>query len=245
MLISDHINGRVLYEMSGSKRDYNSWFKETFGNSYVDGKDYAQRIVSVHSADGKCVNMIDHILLPHMAMEAALQMPGDRGHSIRSCALECMNNWGNPERVVKYAATLINKAVLNGDRSLAEEFMKLCPAIGDAHSGISYDEWVLQSDEPRTITEISHDYGLSAVRLNRILESMDIQYRVYGTWRLRPVYDAAGYVVKESHGYGDQEGAYHEGYRLKWTQKGQMFIYRLLKSLGIHPQMEANKNGQT
>lgn len=245
MLISDRINGRVLYEMSGSKRDYNTWFKETFGNNYIEGKDYARRIVSVHGTDGKCVNMVDHVLLPHMAMDAALQMPGDRGHSIRRCAMECMNNWGNPERVIKYAAMLINKAVLDGNQSLAEAFIKLCPVIADDHSCISYEEWILQSDEPRTITEISHDYGLSAVRLNRILESMNIQYRVYGTWRLRPVYDAAGYVVKESHGYGDQEGAYHEGFRLKWTQKGQMFIYRLLKSLGIHPQMEASKNGQS
>lgn len=237
-------SGRDLHSNSESKEDYASWFQRIYGNSsYVEGKDYKQCIISVVDSVGNTVNLIDHKMLPHMAMEAVLLSTSETGHAMRRASIKAMRTLGNPDCAIEWTATLIQQFALAGDYSLAKEFLKRCPEISKLRSGITYEERISQTDEPRTITEIGRDYGLSAVRLNRILESMDVQYRVYGTWRLRPTYDSAGYVVKESHGYGDQEGAYHEGYRLKWTQKGQLFIYNLLKSIDIHPQPEAYNHG--
>ena len=241
--VNESTSGRDLHMISGSKEDYGAWFTRIFGNHYVEGKDYTQQIISVNDIHGNTVNMIDHRLRPHMAMEAVFLIPGITGHAMRRSAIEIMRNWGNIDRAIEWAATLINKASIAGDDSYAKRFLRLCPSVFALQPEITYKDWISQHDEPRTITEIAHDYGLSAVRLNRILESLDVQYRVYGTWRLRPIHDADEYVVKESHGYGDQEGAYHEGYRLRWTQEGQMFIYRQLKAIGIHPRLEAGKHG--
>lgn len=243
--LPDHYftNGRDLHSLSGSKEDYITWFRSTFGNRYTEGKDYVQVIVSVPGPDGQPECLIDHRLLPYMAVYAVMMMPNEAGHIMRDTAIQIMAQWVNVDCVIAHASEIINIYSDKGDYSYATRILERCPSIRSCYSRLAYEEWIAKSNEPRTITEIGRDYGLSAVRLNRILESMDVQYRVYGTWRLRSIYDAAGYVVKESHGYGDQEGAYHEGYRLKWTPKGQLFICRLLKTIGIHPYQEAFKHG--
>ena len=106
----------------------------------------------------------------------------------------------------------------------------------------TYPDIISEQTEPLTITQIAKDYDLSAVRLNEILESLKIQYRVYGTWRLESDYLDMELVVFEAHGYHDHEGNHQEAYRMKWTQKGRLFIYESLKKLGIRPIMEVDNN---
>lgn len=240
------ISGRELHRLCRSTVDYLVWFNQVFQGSYTEGKDYIQRFVSVPLANGTTKTVVDHLIRLNMAMEPILMASDEVSHAIRMDVLDMASQWMNDYQVTERAAEIISESVANGDETFRSLLLSLCPAMSaKGDYSVSYEDWIRQNDEPRTITEIARDYGLSAVRLNRILESMDIQFRVYGTWRLRPIHDTAGYVVKESHGYGDQEGAYHEGYRLKWTQEGQLFIFRLLKALGIHPRVGGRNHGCT
>ncbi len=106
----------------------------------------------------------------------------------------------------------------------------------------TYADAVSTQKEPMTISRVARDYGLSAVRLNGILEKGKIQYRVNGTWRLYPDYLKLGLVAYETHGYHDHEGNHQEAYRMKWTQKGRLFIYEVLRKQGIHPIVEAQND---
>ena len=239
------ISGRELHRLCGSTAEYPVWFSQVFQGDYKEGEDYVQRFISVPLANGTTKTVVDHLIRPNMAMEPILMSSDEVSHAIRMEVLDMARQWMNGYQIMERAAEIISESVANGDDTFRSLLLNQCPALSSNVDSISYEDWIRQNDEPRTITEIAHDYGLSAVRLNRILESMDIQYRVYGTWRLRPNHDGAGYVVKESHGYGDMEGAYHEGYRLRWTQEGQFFIFRLLKALGIYPRAGVHNHGRS
>jgi Uncharacterized phage-encoded protein len=238
------LSGRELHRLCKSTVDYLVWFNQVFQGSYKEGEDYIQRFISVPLANGTTKTVVDHLIRLHMAMEPILMVSDEVSHAIRMDVLDMASQWMNDYQVMERAAKIISDSIATGDETFRSLLFSLCPELSTKEASLSYEDGIRQSNEPRTITEIAHDYGLSAVRLNRILEGMDVQYRVYGTWRLRPTYDTAGYVVKESHGYGDQEGAYHEGYRLKWTQEGQLFIFRLLKALGFHPRAGGSNHGR-
>ena len=78
------------------------------------------------------------------------------------------------------------------------------------------------------------------IKLNELLECLDVQYKAYGSWYLHPDYEGKGYVVKEAHGYNDRTGIHADAYRMKWTPKGRMMIYELLQKIGIKPRIQAH-----
>ncbi|MGL4581813.1 MAG: phage antirepressor KilAC domain-containing protein, partial [Flavobacterium sp.] len=51
---------------------------------------------------------------------------------------------------------------------------------------------------------------------------------------------AKGYTHIEPFDYPDKNGVMQVKTRMKWTQKGHIFIYELLKKNGILPMIEIN-----
>lgn len=78
-----------------------------------------------------------------------------------------------------------------------------------------------------TTKEIATDYDLSATKLNKILKEQGIIYKQGQKWHINNEYKKLGLM---------RTYTYVEGWvSNKWTHKGRMFIYNLLKELGIHP----------
>lgn len=99
---------------------------------------------------------------------------------------------------------------------------------------VRYHDAVLQSPDAIPITVIAKDYGLSARALNAYLHDRGIQYKCDGTWVLYQRYAGKGYVHPET----TLHDSTHCRQRLRWTQKGRMFLYEFLKSDGILPLSE-------
>ena len=57
-------------------------------------------------------------------------------------------------------------------------------------------------------------------------------------WLLYQKYAGCGYTKTNTHIYEDSCGKEHTKVHTKWTQKGRLFIYSLLKADGIVPQIE-------
>lgn len=86
-----------------------------------------------------------------------------------------------------------------------------------------------------TTTEIAKDYGWSARKLNKYLESKNVIYRQGNKWVIYQKYADKGYSQYEPFPYDNNKGVKNN---LKWTQRGKKFIYDLLAEDGIRPVLE-------
>ena len=86
-----------------------------------------------------------------------------------------------------------------------------------------------------TTTENAKDYGWSARKLNKYLESKGVIYRQGNKWVIYQKYADKGYSQYEPFPYDNNKGVKNN---LKWTQRGKKFIYDLLAEDGIRPILE-------
>lgn len=95
-----------------------------------------------------------------------------------------------------------------------------------------YCDKVLSSPNAVPITIIAKDYGFSAQAMNELLYVLGVQYKRGQTWVLKQEYARAGYT--KSYTYLAPSG--ESVVQTRWTQKGRLFIYELLKKeRGILP----------
>ena len=101
---------------------------------------------------------------------------------------------------------------------------------------------ILQSNATMTVTQIAQDYGMSAMRLNKELESMRIQHKVRGQWILFAQFLEGGYVHSRAVDIVRSDGRHDVKYNTEWTTKGRIFLYESLKAKGILPLIEQDEN---
>ena len=116
--------------------------------------------------------------------------------------------------------------------------------IAELNPKATYYDLVLQCPDLISVTEIAKDYGKSAKWLNRILEAHKIQYRLRGIWILHQKYAKCGYTSTKTNPYSKPDGSVHTKPHTYWTQKGRLFLYEFLKSLGYLPIVEQQRDGE-
>lgn len=103
---------------------------------------------------------------------------------------------------------------------------------------VSYYDRILQSNATMTITQIAQDYGMSAIAMNKELESMRIQHKERGQWILYAQFLKGGYVHSRAVDIIRKDGRHDVKYNTEWTTKGRIFLYEALKGKGILPLIE-------
>lgn len=103
---------------------------------------------------------------------------------------------------------------------------------------VSYYDRILQSTATMTITQIAQDYGMSAIAMNKELESMRIQHKERGQWILYAQFLKGGYVHSRAVDIIRRDGRHDVKYNTEWTTKGRIFLYEALKGKGILPLIE-------
>ena len=98
---------------------------------------------------------------------------------------------------------------------------------------VSYYDRILQSTATMTITQIAQDYGMSAIAMNKELESMRIQHKERGQWILYAQFLKGGYVHSRAVDIIRKDGRHDVKYNTEWTTKGRLFLYEALKEKGI------------
>jgi len=101
---------------------------------------------------------------------------------------------------------------------------------------LTYYDMILDNPAAVPITLIAKDYGMPAVRFNRLLHGFHIQYSVGGTWELYQEYADYGYTHGNVYHTKSGEAKVHTC----WTQKGRLFLYEFLKEHNILPAIEVN-----
>ena len=147
------------------------------------------------------------------------------------------------ERAITEPDFLIQLATtLKEEKAKRLEAEQQCEAqkqiIGEMEKKVSYLDLILSSTSTMTITQIAQDYGMSGQRMNKLLHGLRIQYKVGDQWILYAEYKDKCYVSSETIHFVTSEGIPCTTLNTKWTQKGRLFLYDILKKEGILPKME-------
>lgn len=106
--------------------------------------------------------------------------------------------------------------------------------IAELKPKASYYDVVLKCKDAVNISVIAKDYGWSAQRMNEYLHQKGVQYKQADIWLLYQKHAGCGYTKTNTHVYEDTCGREHTKVHTKWTQKGRLFIYELLKADGVY-----------
>ena len=118
--------------------------------------------------------------------------------------------------------------------------------LRDQAKYVDYTQQILACPDLVSVTQIAQDYGYSAVALNKMLCDWNIQYKQNGIYYLYAKYKDCGYVQSETRMIKDENtNCNYARVYTKWTQKGRIFLYELLKAKGILPVVEKNKAEDT
>lgn len=136
---------------------------------------------------------------------------------------------------------LLEKALLVAQRRI-EEKNKLIASqkqiIGELTPKAEYVDIILNNKGLVTITQIAKDYGMSGSKLNSILADLHIQYKQSGQWLLYSEHQNKGWTHSKTINITRSDGRDDVVMETKWTQKGRLALYNILKKKGILPSIE-------
>lgn len=139
------------------------------------------------------------------------------------------------------AEQLISMAVVEAQKILTQKNKELeikNHIISELKPKADYTDLVLKSKSLTAINQIAQDYGMSAYSFNKILHKLGIQYKQVGQWLLYQKYRDKGYTYSETIHFKHSDGRIDVNMITKWTQKGRLFLYTILKENGILPTIE-------
>ena len=113
--------------------------------------------------------------------------------------------------------------------------------IGELKPKADYVDRILQNKGLVTITQIAKDYGMSGQAMNELLHSLKLQFKQSDQWLLYSKYHDMGYTHSETINITRSDGRPDVKMNTKWTQKGRLFLYELLKSNGYLPVIEQSQ----
>lgn len=110
--------------------------------------------------------------------------------------------------------------------------------IAEYEPKASYLDTILNNKSLVTVGQIAKDYGMSAQALNKLLHDLKVQYKQSGQWLLYSNIQDKGYTHSSTTEIEHKDSSTSVRMNTKWTQKGRLFIYELLKDNDILPTIE-------
>lgn len=135
----------------------------------------------------------------------------------------------NPDTLIQLATQLKEERT---GRLIAEQ------KIAEYEPKISYLDSILSSTDSVTISQIAADYGMSPQQMNKLLHKLGIQKKVGNQWLLCKKHMKQGYTKSHTTEIPKSDGGTKVVMNTKWTQKGRLFIYELLKKEGYIPEID-------
>lgn len=226
------VSARDLYAGLGIKTDFRHWFPRMCSYGFKEGTDYIS-FWQKRQTNGGVQMVSEYRISIDMAKHICMMQRDEKGMQYRQYFLELEKAWQSPEKVLARALELANQQVqeLNGQvQAQNQQIARLKPKA-------IYLDMILHSPSLVLITQIAKDYGMSAVRLNKLLHEWEVQYKVRDQWILYARYQGQGYTCSTAIEVR-RNGKLEVKYQTEWTQRGRVFLYQLLKSKGYLPVVE-------
>ena len=240
------ISGRELYDVLEIKTPYTMWFDRMVEYGFSEGVDYLT--ILLNRADGRAGKpKTDHNLSISMAKEICMIQRSDIGKKCRLYFLELEKKWNSPDAIMARALAMSQQAL----DTIREENAQLMLALEAATNTIDDQKELIEEMTPKseyhdrvwnnpgdmTTTQIAKDYGWSAQQMNKYLQEKKVQFPKGHVWNVYQKYAALGLTHTMTEPVTD--GAEIRSIsRTRWTPRGRIFIYEMLKSDGILPLCE-------
>lgn len=156
-------------------------------------------------------------------------LPDIRKHGMYATPQTVESMLSDPDTAIQL---LENYKQEKNQRLIAEQRLK------ELEPKATYYDVVLQNKSLVTIGQIAKDYGMSAQALNKLLHELKVQYKQSGQWLLYSNLHDKGYTHSSTTEIEHKDGSRSIRMNTKWTQKGRLFIYGLLKGEGVLPMIE-------
>ena len=144
----------------------------------------------------------------------------------------------NPDLLIQVATALKEEREKN--QQLETEVKVKTQLIGELKPKADYMDQILNNKGLVTITQIAKDYGMSGQVMNELLHKLKVQYKQSDQWLLYSKYHDMGYTHSNTVGITRKDGTPDIKMNTKWTQKGRLFLYELLKANNYLPVIEQN-----
>lgn len=156
---------------------------------------------------------------------------GFTGRKADKFKLQYIDAFNKMEQQIKFQIPTTLPEALRLAADQAEKISKLQPKA-------DYTDKMLDNPGLETTSVIAKNYGYSTREFNKLLHGLGIQFKQGQTWLLYSKYQAQGYTHIEPYSYVDSSGLEQVRNTMKWTQKGQRFLYEFLEARGIMPKVE-------
>jgi prophage antirepressor-like protein len=187
-------------------------------------------------SEGDLYRLITHSKLP-TAEKFERWVFDDVLPSIRKHGLYAIDDILNNSDIAIAALTKL-KEEREARKALETENKIQAQQIAELQPKATYYDLILQSKDLLSVTQISKDYGMSATKMNKLLHELGVQFNQSGVWFLYAKYQTGGYTQTKTHNYAKPNGTQGTAVHMYWTQKGRLFLYDLLKNVGILPLIE-------
>lgn len=228
------VSARELHDFLEVGTPFRKWFPRMVDYGFIENQDYTTDIF-VHPSNNQETK--DFLMKLDMAKEISMIQRTEKGKQARRYFISLERMWNSPEMVMKRALEIANKQV----NELRFENKAYQQQIAEYKPKVTYVDEILKSTDAILISQIAEDYGMSAQRMNKLLNKHGIQYKMGNQWLLYSKYKGNGYTKSETTPYRKKDGTQGVNLLTKWTQKGRLFLYEFLKSKNILPTMEQIK----
>lgn len=229
------VSGRELHEFLEVKTAYKDWFPRMIEYGFIENTDFQILIEKVDAQKrARTYEQFNHALKIDMAKEIAMLQRNEQGKKARQYFIQIEKDWNTPEKVIARALILANRQI----DLLQVEKKQQQQIIGELKPKADYTDTILKSTSLVTINQIAKDYGISGQALNNILHDAKVQYKQSEQWLLYAAHQACGYTHSQTINITRTDGSADVKMNTKWTQKGRLFIYNLLKNKGLVPTIE-------
>lgn len=227
------ISGRELHEFLEVGTEYRKWFGRMSEYGFAENLDY-ERVTQKCPTPGGVQEIVDHALKLDMAKEISMIQRNDKGKQARQYFITIEREYNSPEKIMARALRIADQTI----NSLKLETKIKDQQISELKPKADYYDDILKNKGLVTITQIAKDYGMSGIEMNQTLKSLGVQYKQSEQWLLYSKYHDKGYTHSETTPIVHKDGRHDVKMTTKWTQKGRIFLYNLLKENGILPVIE-------
>lgn len=177
----------------------------------------------------------------------AMGFTGNRALEFKLKYISAFNQMENEIKTMSKDSYMIDDRVKRAEKWITEEKERQRLALEVKKDKPKADYFDKQMKNPglMTTTVIAKSYGLTANKLNKLLNKLGVIYKQGKNWIMYDKYAHQGYADYEQWSDEDNE---HVHMLLKWTPKGRKLIYDKLSEYGIDTQLEllsnTNKKGE-
>ncbi len=236
------VSARELHKGLNVGTEFAKWFSRMCEYGFDTGNDYIEVIVKngENSKGGRPAT--DYQISIDMAKQICMIQRTEKGRLYRQYFIDLEKAWNTPEQVMARALQFASKQIDSlKDRCkfLGGQVVEQQKIISELEPKANYVDTILQSKSLVLMTQIAKDYGMSARKMNQILNDLKVQYKANGQWVLYSKYQNQGYVHSRTIDIVRSNGMADVKMQTEWTQKGRLFLYELLKKEGYVPAIEA------